>query len=346
MNTQIVYVVISNSQDIYFEQVWASAWSLKHYNPDAHVIVLTDKETRETIYSDERKESLNYIDEIVTVDFDSDYSNKERSRWIKTNMRSLITGDFLFIDADTIITGSLDDIDNLSCSIGAVLDSHCHSKEISDTVVFQDMYIDRLRNIFGMTYDGQDVFNSGVLYVKDNKVAHDFFRAWHDNWLKSNSAGIVLDQLPLLKTNIDFGQIITEISGMYNCQICFSIQFLTRAMIVHTFAHQKSKSPLSQIMGVELYESLKKQGYISDSISRVLLSCKESFVSPSYLVGKEWMKIRFQPAFFLIEKTYLSRNLCDRYALIIFNFIAKILSLVLRIIQKSNGIYKHSDTSI
>lgn len=329
MNTQIVYVVISNSQDIYFEQVWASAWSLKHYNPDAHVIVLTDKETRETIYSDERKESLNYIDEIVTVDFDSDYSNKEKSRWIKTNMRSLITGDFLFIDADTIITGSLDDIDNLSCSIGAVLDSHCHSKEISDTVVFQDMYIDRLRNIFGMMYDGQDVFNSGVLYVKDNKLAHDFFKAWHDNWLKSNSVGIVLDQLPLLKTNIDFAQVIEDIPGEYNCQVRFSIEFLTRAKIVHTFSSQK-KSELSIILGPELYQEIKLQHSIPESIKNILLHCRESFSSPSYIMDKQWMKMRFMPAYFLLENTFSSDKKLDKVALSCLNFIARVFSFILR----------------
>ena len=67
MKTKIVYDIISGLNDIYFEQVWASAWSLKHHNPNAYVIVLTDKETNDTILSESRKGSLAYIDEIQMI---------------------------------------------------------------------------------------------------------------------------------------------------------------------------------------------------------------------------------------------------------------------------------------
>lgn len=334
MRTKIVYAVISGTDDIYFEQVWASAWSLRHYNPDAHVVVLTDEATKDTIYSDARKEALNYIDEIVTVEFDADYSNKEKSRWIKTNMRSLISGDFLFIDADTVICADLSAADSWACSVGAVLDSHCHSREIRDTIVFQDMYINRLKNIFSVDYNGEDVFNSGVMFVKDNEEAHIFFNTWHKNWKHSNSTGIVLDQLPLLKTNIELGRVIKELPGEYNCQMCFSVQYLSRAIILHTFAHQKLQSPLSPIMGTEVYEGIKQKGYVEAGVANMLLHCKETFVSPSYLVGKEWMKIRFQPAYFLIENTYNSSNIFDRTALKTFNFIARSFTFVLRRLKK------------
>lgn len=334
MNTKIVYVVISSEQDNYFEQVWASAWSLKHYNPKAHVLLLTDDATKQTIYSDARKDSLNYINEIVMVEFDRDYSNKEKSRWIKTNMRNLVSGDFLFIDADTIICGDLSDVDNWTCSIGAVLDSHCHSRIICDTIVFKDMYIDRLKCIFGIDYSGEDVFNSGVMYVKDNQEAHVFFDTWHRNWNVSNSRGIVLDQLPLLKTNIELGQTIQEIPGEYNCQICFSIEYLTRAKILHTFAHQRSSGSLSVIMGAELFKTINQQRCISDDIQQLLLHCKESFSSPSYVVGKSYMKIRFQPAYFMIEETYASSCFVDRLALNCLNFIARSFSFLLRHLHK------------
>ena len=334
MNTQIVYVVISGANDNYFEQVWASAWSLKHFNPDSHVVVLTDNSTKDTIYSDARKESLNYIDEIVTVEFDGDYSNKEKSRWIKTNMRSLISGDFLFIDADTVICGDLGAVDSWSCSVGAVLDSHCHSREICDTIVFQDMYVNRLKNIFSVDYGGEDVFNSGVMFVKDNEEARHFFDTWHKNWLHSNSKGIVLDQLPLLKTNIELGKVIKELPGEYNCQICFSVQYLTQAKIVHTFAHQKEGIPLSPIMGSEIFENIKRNRGVTESVADILMHCKETFTSPSYLVGKGWMKIRFQPAYFLIEDTYASSRSIDRLALNCLNFIARSFSFLLRCFHK------------
>lgn len=330
MKTKIVYVVISSEKDNYFEQVWASAWSLKHFNPQTHVVVLTDSETQLTIHSDLRKESLNYLDEIIAVEFDDEYTNMEKSRWIKTNMRNLIEGDFLFIDADTIITGSLEEIDQFTCSIGAILDSHCHARDNCDNIVFQDMYVDRLKKVYNLDYNGQDVFNSGVMFVKDDEAAHLFFDTWHRNWLISRSKGFRVDQLSLLKTNIELGEPIVELPGEYNCQICFSIEYLTRAKIVHTFAHQKSSTPLSPIMGDKLYDTIKQHRSVTDDIAQILLHCRESFNSPSYLLGKEWKKIRYNPACFLIEDTYKSKKWYDKAALNTLNFIARVFSFFLR----------------
>lgn len=322
MKTKIVYVVISGEQDIYFEQVWASAWSMKHYNPKAHILLLTDETTKQTIYSDARKESLNYIDEIVTVEFDRDYSNKERSRWIKTNMRNLVSGDFLFVDADTIICGDLSGIDNWTCNIGAVLDSNCHSSEICDTIPFQDMYVDRLKRIFDIDYHGEDVFNSGVMFVKDHKKAHRFFETWHRNWQYSNSKGIVLDQLPLLKTNIEMGQVIEELPGEYDCQIRFSIQYLTKAKILHTFATQE-RSELSVLLGPDIYDKIKQAQRITEEVGHLLINCKETFTSPSYLVNKKWMKMRFLPTYFFIESAFESDKHWDKIVLKCFNFFSR-----------------------
>lgn len=329
MRTIVVYVVISGVEDIYFEQVWASAWSLKHHNPNAHVLVLTDDETKSTINSGGRKASLNYIDEVQTVCFDGEYSNREKSRWIKTNMRKLVNGDFLFIDADTIVTGILDDVDDWKCSIGAALDSHCHSKEISDSIPFQDMYINRLKKVFGVNYQGEDVFNSGVLYVKDDKTAHHFFDVWHKNWMHSNSKGYYVDQLSLLKTNIELGQLIEEIPGKYNCQIRFSIQYLTQAIVLHTFASQEN-SNLSIILGSEIYEEIKKEHCITKRIKHILLNCKESFSSPSYLIDKKWMKFRFQPVFELVNQAIVTNNCFYKFSLSVINFIARVLMYISR----------------
>lgn len=329
MNTKIIYVVISGKVGIYFEQVWASAWSLKRYNPMAHVIVLTDDATRQSIYSDERKDSLNCIDEVRVVKFDKKYSNKEKSRWIKTNIRNLIEGDFLFIDADTIITGDLSAVDSWNCSIGAVLDSHCHSQEITDSIPFQDMYVNRLKKVFGLDYNGEDVFNSGVLYVKDDEISHRFFKTWHENWLHSNSKGYHVDQLSLLKTNMEFGQLIEEIPGEYNCQIRCSIQFLTRAKILHTFASQENSS-LSIILGTELYYEIKREHSITSNVSRTLIDCKELFTSPSYLVDKKWMKIRFQPAFQFVDSVIESNRGFDHFLLKMINCMGRVFSYLLR----------------
>ena len=329
MKTKIVYVVISGGDDIYFEQVWASSWSLKQHNPNAHITVLTDEATKQTIKSDARIKSLECIDEIKTVTFDKEYSNSEKSRWIKTSMRNLLDGDFLFVDADTIITGTLDDVDSWDCSIGAVLDSHCHSREICDGIAFQDMYINRLYRLFGVVYNGEDVFNSGVLYVKDDEKAHHFFEIWHKNWQHSNSHGFYLDQLPMLKTNIELGEIIKEIPGEYNCQIKFSIQFLTRAIIIHTFS-STGHSNISVLLGSEIFEEIQQNQCLTSRVKNLLLTSKEQFASPSYLIDKRWNRLSFQPAIELVNATLDSKKMFDRFSLGLINYLARVLRFISR----------------
>lgn len=195
------------------------------------------------------------------------------------------------------------------------------------------MYIDRLKNILNTEYQNEDVFNSGVLYVKDDKLAHHFFDIWHKNWQLCRSKGICLDQLSLLKTNIELGNLIVEIPGEYNCQIRFSVQYLTRAKIIHTFATQK-KSNISILLGPSLYKEIKHEHHISNNVSETLLKCKETFSSPSYLVGKEWMKLWFMPAFSLIYSTYDSNRFLDKIAFSSINFIARGFSFLLRQFHK------------
>jgi hypothetical protein len=323
MKLQIVYDVISSMDNLYFEQAWASAWSLKRYNPDAHVILLTDQATCDTIETEERKAALEVIDEVCVVEFDGDYTDKEKSRWIKTNMRNLIKGDFLFIDADTIITGKLDNIDKIECAVGAVLDNHCHSDEISAFPIFRIMYSDLLQQIYGVKYrENTDVYNSGVLWVKDVTKAYDFFNRWHDNWLISRSKGECRDQLSMTKTIQDMGQSVTELPGIYNCQIRSSVQYLHDALIVHTFSRQED-SAISPLFGYQLYHQIRQDKRIADKSAQMLIDCKRCFNSPSFLMDKQWMEIRFLPSFTLLYNLLNSTRRMDNVLLKTINFLSR-----------------------
>lgn len=63
MKTKIIYVVLSTDDDIYLEQTWASAYSLKFYTSDAYIVILTDKKTNENIMGSGRRRILSVGDE-------------------------------------------------------------------------------------------------------------------------------------------------------------------------------------------------------------------------------------------------------------------------------------------
>lgn len=299
---KVVYDVISSGNDVYFEMAWASAWSLKKFNPEAYVLVLTDGRTIDNLSFESKAKSADCIDELRAVTFDGKYTNKEKSRWIKTGLRSLVDGDFLFIDTDTIVTGSLLPLLDVACpDVGMILDNNCHSSEISSYPIFRNMYVTPLMKIFGDTYRQEtDVYNSGVILVKDTPQAAHFFKAWHTNWKVSCSKGEPRDQLSLVKTIQDMPSVVTELPGIYNCQIRNSIKYFYDAVILHTFCSQ-SRSTISPIFDNEMYWYIKKNGCITDYVMYILVNCKRLFSSPSMIVDKRNMLMDFEPPYILFK---------------------------------------------
>ena len=123
MKTRIVYVVVCDANHDYLEQAAVSACSVKKYNPNAEVLLLVDDQTLAEIDSG-RSLIKRYVSDIIEVAVPKEYNNKLRSRFIKTTVRDNIQGDYLFIDTDTVITQSLDEIDDCPYDVAAVLDMH------------------------------------------------------------------------------------------------------------------------------------------------------------------------------------------------------------------------------
>ena len=123
MKTQLLYILVSSPADVYTEQVLVSATSARRRNPSAVMLLLTDSDTIVT----PALQSL--FDRVIRQDFQADIPPMKRSRLLKTGMRSLVEGDFLFIDADTIVARPLDGIDAMEAPLAACPDLHSHFPE-------------------------------------------------------------------------------------------------------------------------------------------------------------------------------------------------------------------------
>lgn len=278
MKTKIVYALISSEKDIYTEQNWVSAWSLKYFNPESHCILITDKETLEGIKTDYRKDFLNYIDETITVPFDTCVSNKERSRIIKTSLRELVKGDFLFIDSDTIITESLEEIDSCQYHIGMVYDLHNKLSEYPFETIIRDWN----KDLFGVDLkNNTDQYNSGVIYSKDEPITHVFFKRWHENWVKAKEKADFKDQPSLLLTCDEMPGVVEPLDGIWNCQIMISIAHLHKAKIIHFFNTQWKRTFISPFFGKDFYTNMKQTHELTDDMKRMILNCKSEFTTPS-----------------------------------------------------------------
>lgn len=303
---KFLYILVSNDSDIFYEQTLASVHSLKHYNPEAFVTLLVDDKTDKTLFGF-RAEIKKFIQEYKVVPFDEKISNKERSRRLKTNMRNLLEGDFLYIDGDTAITDKLELSLDEDADIAAVSDLHARE---NDSYHVRHKKNNADKKTLGFTLSLKDLFfNGGVIYAKDSPKAHAFFDKWHELYLFCASRGIYTDQISLNETNHLLGRPIRELPGTWNCQVREAYNHLYRvkviypllcqAKIVHFFGSGiDGKREPHPLMRKDFFESIKRNGKIDERSRQIICNAKMEFAfAPETLDAK----MRF-PLFFIYRQ--------------------------------------------
>lgn len=299
MKTSIVYTLHATKDFLFMQECWASAYSLRQFHPDASVYLVVDRQTHE--YVSEYSEFCNLFTEIIPVEVPEHYGRKERSRELKTKSRLYVKGPMLFLDNDTIICKPLDELDNLSCDIAAVPETHLPLLEMPFSP------LGSVKAAFGI--DGSDskyYFNSGVIYAADNDRTRAFFKKWNENWTYSCfEKGISQDEPAFLKTNRDLGDVIQELPGIYNAQVQMSLKYFADAAIIHwwhmNFIEDQSYSPY---FNNEVYKKIRMEGTITPEIKALIVNAKQTFVSPSMPVGIDQMYFLFSPVGKIFGKIY------------------------------------------
>ena len=328
MKTKIVYVVTSDESDVYLEQALLSVFSLRKHNPNAYVELVVDQDTDATI-TGKREEILKYIDNKVVVNVPEEYNKVCRSRWLKTSLRQHVKGDFLFLDTDTIVTDSLEDIDCFTGDIGAVKNQHVLlGKNIGKKILQKSAELDEWRWSETLAY-----YNSGVMVVKDSDLTHNFYQMWHNKWVdKYRKTSEHRDQSPLAATNELFQYPIGELSGEWNCQIIRNgIIFLAKAKIMHYLMYERGPHPWI-FYNHDILNEVKELGYIPNKISKIVDEAKSSFDVPNMIISGtdlECLKLKkyIQTPLFSICKA-------NRRVFSLFNNTAKL-------IQKAGKIKHH-----
>lgn len=264
MKTKCVYVLVSNERDSYYEQMLCSVYSLKLHNPQSTVLIVVDDGTAQSLV-EKRSEIRRYVSDIVSIDVPKEFTQMQKSRYLKTNLRKYIEGDFLFIDTDTIIHSNLNDVDNFDYEITAVPDAHVN---IGQHKVKKGIYEWAKIGEWEVRED-KPYFNSGVMYVKDTPMTHCFYEKWYYYWFKNYKKGLYKDQSSLAKADESMGYVIKEMNAAWNCQfIDNGLKYMQDAKILHYYA-SRSKSPF--LFGQKnFYSSIKENGKITEEISYML----------------------------------------------------------------------------
>ncbi len=269
MKTKIVYCLVSDATDYYYEQLLISLCSLRKHNPKAEVEVVCDNGTFDTLIGN-RRGIFDYDIHLIQIDTPKDWEKLERSRYLKTNLRRLTQGDYLYVDTDTVICTSLDFIDDLPIEIGAVHDSHLEYPlpNFSKCKYKSQRWIwsrARQRNI---NIEGYLHFNSGVMFVRDIPKAHELYKRWNENYQNQLKYGVKIDQLPLLLSNHEMNDIISPLDWRLNCQVPFEgiRNKVAQASIVHYFPGHNT----TLLSSPWILDPIKESGYVNISIRRII----------------------------------------------------------------------------
>ena len=261
MKTKLVYVLTCAPEATYIEQALMAVWSARYHNPSAHIVLLTDDQTDKLLVG-VRGELLNYISEKIVVPFDADKNMHYRSRWLKTSVRKLIKGDYLFIDCDTITMCDLSHIEQVDADIAMVRDENINIAD-EDYAAAKPM-IDNCKVVGIDVTKEKYYFNSGVMYVKDTAITHKLYDTWHQFWQEGVEKGINLDQPTFAKANIACGHPVVLLEDRWNTIVQTQIAEVSSAYILH-FWHSVSFLFFDKCM-----QQLREQG-LSDVLKYYIL---------------------------------------------------------------------------
>ena len=275
-----VYVLVSNPRDSYYEQALISIISLRHHNPDAAVVLLVDDSTRKTLVLN-RALIKEYVSEIKCVELPKEMSNREKSRWLKTSMYRFISGDFLFIDNDTVILKSLKNIESMNVDFGCVLDKHLSLSKHCN----RDLIISNAKKMaFHPSFEDMH-FNSGVMLVRKTRQNEEFFCLWHSLWECCVKKNVYVDQTSLAEANYRLNGLIKKMPDALNCQVEYGMKFLGSAAILHFFVTGDKYDRRPHIfMDPAFYKKIKQEG-ISEDVMKIILNPFDGFKEKTQIVG-------------------------------------------------------------
>lgn len=306
----VVFVLSCGVSGYYPEQCLLSLHTLRKFNPDLPAHVLIDCMTHDCLKG-KRLDALARYAEILTIDVPPEFNtDKLRSRYLKTSVRNRISGDFLFLDCDTLVCRSFSFEAFKDVVIGMVADLN-GALSLSDENTLRKCQDAGFSDFSGLPY-----FNSGFFFVKDDPLSYQLFEAWHQLWRESVLRGCASDQPALCEANRRLGFPIKAIDGSWNCQVHFqeSRRFLQDAFVLHYFAADGSaQRPLQE---EELLKRVRAVGV--DAVVDSILSGSTNALA-AFFCQKTEMALRFlgTDLFSVFTEDARSFQLAERIAVIL-----------------------------
>ena len=226
LDLHICYSLSLDDDTSHADLLNVSARCVRRVHPRARITVLTDKQSLATTILHLTNLTNNGVSIRSVGRFSGDA--RQRSRFVKTQARSVIAGDFLQLDADTVAVSEFSAVAECDAPLSAAIDRNLVNPEGG----FPSWVIPDYQRL-GWPQPTEFYLNTGVVFWKESPEARALGRTWHENWLKYfGTADNPADQ-PAFNHNLNALGIRPKImSDFYNARIGVSRKF-AQASIYH-----------------------------------------------------------------------------------------------------------------
>lgn len=227
---QVCYALATDGERRYVDLATLSALAVRRIHPQAKISVLTDDQSLPIISS-----ALEPYGLAETVRSVGAYSGEvgPRSRFVKTQVRQFVDGDFVYLDADAIPVASFENLFQETGLICAAIDRSPKAPNGSGFPTFASPAFDRL----GWSHPTRFYVNCGVIFWRDTPITRSLGMLWHKNWqIFFRESNDFADQ-PAFNHCLDAMEIAPFIMhDRYNARVGLSREFARGASIYHFYA--------------------------------------------------------------------------------------------------------------
>ena len=191
MDYCVCYVLTDDEKRKYTKQLLISIRSVKKHMPDIPVKILTDIDTYSKLDSNQFR-ALGRNISLLPIPTPDNYSKALTSRYLKTNLRTFLQGDFLYIDTDTVICKPFPEV--ISSKSLALVEDRNHSL-LDCKYTYEDLTKIYMNGNYPYDIRRYSAFyNGGVIWSKDDEVSRAFFHDWSKEWASNGLEKMNQDQ--------------------------------------------------------------------------------------------------------------------------------------------------------
>lgn len=275
MEIKLVYCLTSSGGDLYEAMTRVSLATVRLTNPSAHIEIACDEQSYQALQASDSHlfREADAVHGFPTPEGPPTF----RNRFVKTQLRLLLSGPFLFLDSDTVVRKPLSALQHVHGDLAAAPNHSADS--LSEQIWCEDQ-----ANLDAMGWSIREPYvNGGVIWYQDTPGAHRFAQAWHRNWLANVERTRRLRDQPALNYSlVETNAQMAVLDHCWNAQVEIAPKKAKDANVWHMYLGSHPETIFE-------FERLVKRGLVNntwfspDTIAKVLVSkhhpwCSRSFV--------------------------------------------------------------------